>query len=100
MRIPGWAERRELRLMVKAALTPMQAIVAATRGSAAMLGATDRGTLEKRKRADFVVLTANPLDDIKNTRRLVSIWHGGKEIEPRIKLAARQPGGTASPPAG
>ena len=88
-RVPGWAEHRELELMVSAGLTPMQAIVAATRGSAAMLGAADRGTVEKGKRADFIVLAADPLEDIRNTRKLVSIWHGGREIQPRVALASR-----------
>jgi imidazolonepropionase-like amidohydrolase len=83
MRIPGWAEHHELELMVRAGLTPMQAIVAATSGSAAVLGAPDRGTLEEGKRADFLVLAENPLDSISNTRTMVSIWHGGKEVQPR-----------------
>ena len=86
-RIPGWAEHRELELMVKAGLKPMDVLVAATRGSAAMLGATDRGTLEPGKRADFLVLSANPLDDVRNTRRLVSVWHGGREIQPAVTSA-------------
>jgi imidazolonepropionase-like amidohydrolase len=89
-RIPGWAEHHELELMVRAGLKPMDAIVAATRGSAAMLGATDRGTLEKGKRADFIVLSANPLENIRNTRQLVSIWHGGREIKPRVAIVASQ----------
>ena len=86
-RIPGWAEHRELELMVKAGLSPMEVIVAATRGSAAMLGAKDRGTLAKGKRADFIVLAADPLADIRNTRQLVSIWHGGREVQPRVAAA-------------
>jgi imidazolonepropionase-like amidohydrolase len=88
VRVPGWAEHRELELMVRAGLTPMQALVAAGRGSAGMLGLKDRGTLEQGKRADFLVLAANPLDDIRNTRELVSIWHGGKEIKPRARTVA------------
>jgi imidazolonepropionase-like amidohydrolase len=87
-RIQGWGEHRELELMVKAGLSPMDALVAATRGSAAMLGASDRGTLEKGKRADLVVLAANPLDDIRNTRKLVSVWHDGREIQPRDASAS------------
>ena len=83
-RIPGWAEHHELELMVRAGLTPMQAIVAATGGSASVLGSDDRGILTPGKRADFLVLAANPVDDIRNTRRLVSIWHDGKEIVPRV----------------
>jgi len=85
VRVPGWAEHRELELMVRAGLTPAQALAAAGPGSAAMLGLKDRGTVEQGKKADFLVLEANPLEDIRNTRELVSIWHGGKEIQ-----AARQ----------
>ena len=57
-------------------------------GSAAMLGLQDRGTIQQGKKADFLVLDANPLDDIRNTRELVSIWHGGKEIKPRARTVA------------
>ena len=87
-RIPGWAEHRELELMVSAGLSPMDALVAATRGSASMLGASDRGTLQSGKRADFIVLQANPLEDIRNTRKLVSVWHAGREIPARDAAAA------------
>jgi imidazolonepropionase-like amidohydrolase len=79
VRVQGWGEHRELELMVRAGLKPMEAISVATRGSAAFLGTADRGTLEAGKRADFIVLAANPLDDIRNTRKLVSVWHGGRE---------------------
>jgi len=84
VRIPGWAEHRELELMVRAGLTPMQALVAATQGSAAMLGLTDRGTLEAGKRADLLVLAGDPLEKISNTRQLVAVWHGGKEVKPAV----------------
>jgi imidazolonepropionase-like amidohydrolase len=87
-RIPGWAEHRELELMVKSGLSPMQAITAATRGSAALLGAKDRGTIEKGKRADLVVLGANPLDDIANTKQLVAVWHDGREVAPPVVAMA------------
>jgi imidazolonepropionase-like amidohydrolase len=83
-RIAGWAEHRELELMVKAGLTPMQAIGAATKGSATLVGAKDRGTIEKGKRADLVVLGANPLDDIANTKKLVAVWHDGREVAPAV----------------
>jgi imidazolonepropionase-like amidohydrolase len=82
-RIPGWAEHHELELMVRAGLTPMQAIVAATQESAAVVGSADIGTLEAGKRADFLVLAASPLDRITNTRQMLTIWHGGKEVKPR-----------------
>ena len=88
VRIPGWAEHRELELLVRAGLSPMAALVAATRGSAAMLGVPDRGTLEKGKRADFLILAGTPLDDIRNTRKLVAIWHDGREIRPGVEMAS------------
>ena len=87
-RIPGWGEHHELELMVRAGLSPMDAIVAATQGSAALLKATDRGTLEVGKRADFLVLAADPTADIRNTRQLISVWHGGREIAPRVPAHA------------
>ena len=88
VRVPGWAEHRELELMVKAGLTPMQALVAATKGSAGMIRASDRGTLEAGKRADFLVLQADPLEDIRNTRQLVAIYNGGREVKPRATAVA------------
>jgi imidazolonepropionase-like amidohydrolase len=88
LRIQGWGEHRELELMVRAGLSPMQAIVAATHGSATMIGANDRGTLQKGKKADFLVLAANPLENIRNTRQLVSIWHGGREVKPKAVIAS------------
>jgi imidazolonepropionase-like amidohydrolase len=87
-RIPGWGEHHELELMVRAGLTPMDVIVAATAHSAAVVKATDRGTLEPGKRADFLVLAADPLADIRNTQKLVAIWHGGREIAPVVSAAA------------
>jgi imidazolonepropionase-like amidohydrolase len=81
-RIAGWAEHHELESLVRAGLTPMQALVVATKGSATLLGCDDRGTLEPGKHADFLVLAANPLDDIRNTRQMMAIWHDGREIKP------------------
>jgi len=86
-RIHGWAEHRELEMMVDSGLTPMQALVAATQTSAALLNAGDRGTLVPGKRADLIVLAANPLDDIRNTRQMVAIWHAGHEVKPRVPAA-------------
>ena len=81
-RIPGFAEHRELELMVRAGLTPMQAIVCATGKNAELLQAADRGTLEVGKRADLIVLDENPLDGIANVHKLVSVIHDGRVIQP------------------
>jgi imidazolonepropionase-like amidohydrolase len=86
-RIPGFSEHRELEDMVHAGLTPMQALVSATGGNATLLGiAATRGTLRPGKRADLVVLAANPLDDITNTRSIVAIFHDGRAVTPRVPV--------------
>src|ERR1700675_463559 len=80
-RFPGYFEHRELQLMVEAGLTPMQAIVAATGTSAGILGAAEEfGTLERGKQADFLVLDANPLEDIHNTEKLSAVWQAGRMV--------------------
>jgi imidazolonepropionase-like amidohydrolase len=80
-RFPGYLEHRELQLMVEAGLTPMKAIVAATGTNAEILGgAKEFGTLQSGRRADFLVLDANPLDDIHNTERLSAVWQSGKMV--------------------
>jgi imidazolonepropionase-like amidohydrolase len=86
-RIPGFAEHRELEDMVQAGLTPMQAIVCATRSNATLLGIeATRGTLRPGKRADLIVLAANPLDDITNTRSIVTIFHDGRTVTPKVPV--------------
>jgi imidazolonepropionase-like amidohydrolase len=73
--------------MVQAGLTPMQAIVCATRSNAMLLGIdATRGTLRPGKRADLIVLAANPLDDITNTRSIVTIYHDGHAITPKVPV--------------
>ncbi|MGD0445957.1 MAG: amidohydrolase family protein [Edaphobacter sp.] len=80
-RIPGFAEHRELELMVQAGLTPMQAIAAATGENAKLLHSIDRGTVAVGKRADLVVLDADPLMDIRNTRKIFAVYHDGRSVE-------------------
>jgi imidazolonepropionase-like amidohydrolase len=67
--------------MVVAGMTPMEVIVAATRNSAEFMRLGDVGTLAAGKRADFIVLDANPLDDITNTRRINSVVLRGAAVD-------------------
>jgi imidazolonepropionase-like amidohydrolase len=80
-RFPGSLEHWEMELMVKAGLTPMQVLTAATRNAAEFLGAQDLGTLERSKWADLVVLDRNPLDDIKNTRSIAAVYIAGNRVK-------------------
>jgi imidazolonepropionase-like amidohydrolase len=83
-RFQGYFEHMELEYMTKAGLTPMQALVAATSTAARNLKAADQiGSLDAGKWADFVVLGANPLDDIKNTQKLESVWIAGNRVPSR-----------------
>jgi imidazolonepropionase-like amidohydrolase len=80
-RFQGYFEHLELEYETKAGLTPMQALISASRAPAKLLHISDHaGTLERGKRADFVVLNANPLDDIRNTRKIDSVWIGGVRV--------------------
>lgn len=80
-RFQGYFEHLELEYETKAGLTPMQALVSATSGAARAVNISKMaGSLEKGKWADFVVLTANPLDDIRNTRAIDSVWIGGVRV--------------------
>ncbi len=76
-----WGPHEEMADMVAAGLTPMQVIVAATRNSAGFLRMTDAGTLEPGMSADFIVLDANPLDNITNTRRISSVYLRGAAVD-------------------
>ena len=76
-----WGPHEEMEDMVLAGMTPMQVIVASTRNGAAFLRLADAGTLEAGKSADFIVLDANPLDDIKNTRRISSVVLRGAAVD-------------------
>jgi imidazolonepropionase-like amidohydrolase len=84
----GFAEQKELQMMAEAGMTPTQVIVAATGRSAEFLGLKDRGVIAPGKRADLLVLDANPLDDIRNTRRIFAMYLAGKEVDRAALKAA------------
>jgi imidazolonepropionase-like amidohydrolase len=83
-RFQGYFEHEELALMAKAGLNPQQVLDSATGVAARCLGVAGQlGTLVPGAHADFVVLGANPLDDIANTRTIESVWVGGQLVPRR-----------------
>lgn len=80
-RFIGYFEHLEMEMMAEAGLSPQQIIRAATSSSASCMGLKDIGSLQKGYKADFVILAENPLVDIKNTRKIESVWIAGNEIE-------------------
>lgn len=78
-RFEGYFEHREMELMAEAGLTPAQIIQIATKNSAEILGIdADYGTIQPGKVAEFLVLGANPLENISNTKSLEEVWQAGK----------------------
>ena len=77
----GWTAHEELADMVAAGMTPNEAIMAATSTAAAIVGLDRMGTVAQGKSADFIVLDANPLDDITNTRLISNVYVRGEEVD-------------------
>jgi imidazolonepropionase-like amidohydrolase len=83
----AFTAHRELKLMTDAGLKPADVLTIATKRTAEFLRLNDYGTLEPGKRGDFLVLDANPLDDIVNTRTLSAVYRHGEAVD-RRRLAA------------
>ena len=81
--VPGHSLHREIELYVKAGFSPLEALKAATVVPAQVMGKfSDSGTIEAGKRGDLIVLDANPLDDVANTRRIYRVITGGRVFDP------------------
>ena len=83
-----WATHQEMEDMVGTGMTPAEVIAAATGTSAALMELADMGTVAAGKSADFIVLDANPLDDITNTRQIDAVYLRGMAID-RDALSTR-----------
>ena len=81
IRVQGFSEHNELELLVKAGLTPLQAITVGTKNAATLLKINNQyGTLEPGKKANFIVLEKNPAENILNTRTIVAVWKNGQKV--------------------
>ena len=89
----GWSPHAEMEDMVRTGMSPADVLVAATSNSAKLLALDDVGTLEVGKSADFIVLDANPLDDITNTRQIAAVYLRGDAVD-RAGLSAQWTGET------
>src|SRR5437763_592749 len=78
--VPGFSLHDELARFVEVGLSPLEALQTATINPVTYLGADDAGVIAAGKRADFLVLDADPLQDISNTRRIAAVALGGEVI--------------------
>jgi imidazolonepropionase-like amidohydrolase len=79
-RFQGYFEHMELELMAKAGLSPAAVVAAATGAPGDCLGIPNTGYLRRGSHADFIVLSADPLADVKHFRSIDSVWIGGRNI--------------------
>ncbi|MGW3122066.1 amidohydrolase family protein [Streptomyces sp. NPDC001107] len=99
--VPGFALHDELALLVTAGLTPAEALRSATRDAARTLGLPDVGSVARGQAADLLVLDADPLLDIRNTRRIHGVVVDGRWISPEERgrlLAAVEEAAAQTPP--
>lgn len=95
--VPGAALHDELALMVEAGLTPGEALMTATRNAARFMGEEELwGTVQIGRRADLVLLSANPLDNIANSRRIVGVmasgrWWSGDQLGSLTLIGGKHP---------
>jgi imidazolonepropionase-like amidohydrolase len=83
--VPGFSLHREIELYVKAGFTPLDALQSATIVPARVMGKdSDSGSIEIGKRGDIVILDANPLDDIANTRKIFRVVSNGRVFDPAL----------------
>jgi imidazolonepropionase-like amidohydrolase len=81
-RFQGYFEHLELEMMQEAGMTPQQVLRAATGDAATCMQRADRiGTLQPGKWADFLVLDKNPLEDVRNTKSIASVWIAGNQVQ-------------------
>lgn len=82
LRAQGFSEHLELQLMTESGLTPLQALTVATKNSAKALKIDkDFGTIEIGKVADFIVVDGNPAKNIKDTRKIISVYKAGRKVK-------------------
>jgi imidazolonepropionase-like amidohydrolase len=99
---PGDSLHRELEEFVRAGFTPLEAIQAATSGAAQFLGRDkDFGTIEVGKTADLVLLDANPMENIANTRKILAVIYGGRQFDRSVldTMLAKAKSAAAAAPA-
>jgi imidazolonepropionase-like amidohydrolase len=88
LRIAGFAEHRELALMVQAGLTPVEAIHVATSQAAQLLRLRDRGLLTPGMLADFVIVDGDPSKNVEDMSRIVEVWHRGQKVAGAVETHA------------
>jgi imidazolonepropionase-like amidohydrolase len=79
--VAGLTLHRELESLVAAGLTPIEALIAATRDAARFLRREDIGTIEPGKAADLLILGASPLDNIRNLSSIKKVFQSGRELD-------------------